>query len=116
MTVRLNRSRFKIKVGNFNKRIVNDLKVTDHHGLLVTDKVPSALVGNESAVYDMIAVRLLESVCQPCKKEITTISTEVLHYEFSSKGIVIKEPGWRIIQGNFSDESEDAAEPLPYLK
>ncbi|ANF50353.1 DNA topoisomerase III [Chryseobacterium glaciei] len=106
----------KLKWGHFNKRIVNDLKVTDHHGLLVTDKVPSALVGNESAVYDMIAVRLLESVCQPCKKEITTISTEVLHYEFSSKGIVIKEPGWRIIQGNFSDESEDAAEPLPVFK
>jgi DNA topoisomerase-3 len=106
----------KVKWGHFSKRIVNDLKVTDHHGLLVTDKIPSALSGNESAVYDMIAIRLLESVCQPCKKEITAISTEVLHYEFSSKGVQIKEPGWRIIQGNFSDEGEDIVEPIPVLK
>jgi DNA topoisomerase-3 len=26
---------------NFNKRIVNDLRVTDHHGLLITDKISS---------------------------------------------------------------------------
>lgn len=32
-----------LKFGNFNKRIVNDLKVTDHHGLLPTTKIPSAL-------------------------------------------------------------------------
>ncbi|AZA54491.1 type IA DNA topoisomerase [Chryseobacterium sp. G0201] len=106
----------KLKWGHFSKRIVNDLKVTDHHGLLITDKIPTALSGNESAVYDMIALRLLESVCSPCKKEITTIITEVLHYEFSSKGTQIIEPGWRIIQGNFSDESEDGLEPLPVLK
>lgn len=34
----------KIKWGRFNKRIVNDLRVTDHHGLLITDKVPSVLM------------------------------------------------------------------------
>src|SRR5690606_3397825 len=27
-----------LKFGNFNKRMVNDLKVTDHHGLLITTK------------------------------------------------------------------------------
>ena len=32
-----------MKWGRFNKRIVNDLRVTDHHGLLITDKIPSAL-------------------------------------------------------------------------
>src|SRR5690606_28607967 len=29
----------KLKWGRFNKRIVNDLRVTDHHGLLITDKI-----------------------------------------------------------------------------
>ena len=32
-----------LKFGNFNKRMVNELKVTDHHGLLITTKIPSAL-------------------------------------------------------------------------
>ncbi|KMS25447.1 hypothetical protein FE76_14820, partial [Staphylococcus aureus] len=45
----------KIKWGRFNKRIVNDLRVTDHHGLLITDKIPSVLNAEENAVYDMIA-------------------------------------------------------------
>lgn len=36
-----------LKFGNFNKRIVNDLKVTDHHGLLITTKIPSALSATE---------------------------------------------------------------------
>jgi DNA topoisomerase-3 len=33
----------KMKLNRLNKRIVNDLKVTDHHGILITDKIPSAL-------------------------------------------------------------------------
>ncbi|SFQ78600.1 DNA topoisomerase, partial [Flavobacterium akiainvivens] len=49
----------KIKWGRFNKRIVNDLRVTDHHGLLITDKVPSVLNADENKIYNMIALRLL---------------------------------------------------------
>ncbi|MFP3596844.1 DNA topoisomerase 3 [Chryseobacterium sp. SIMBA_029] len=111
----LNEPLGKMKGGPLNKKIVNDLKVTDHHGLLITEKIPSALTGAASAVYDMIAMRMLESVCAPCQKEITTIKLEVLHYEFLSKGIQIKEPGWRIIYGNFSEENDDAIELLPVL-
>jgi DNA topoisomerase-3 len=54
-----------LKFGNFNKRIVNDLKVTDHHGLLITTKTPSALSATEKAIYEMIAYRLLESYPTP---------------------------------------------------
>src|SRR5699024_6499522 len=43
-----------LRWGNFNKRIVNNLKVTDHHGLLTTEKIPSALGAKENVIYDMI--------------------------------------------------------------
>jgi DNA topoisomerase-3 len=33
----------KMRLNRLNKRIVNDLKVTDHHGIFITDKIPSAL-------------------------------------------------------------------------
>lgn len=105
----------QIRLGNFNKRIVNNLGVTDHHGLLTTEKLPSALSVKENAVYDMIAFRLLETVSQPCLKEITNITLQVLHYDFEIKGSKIAEIGWRSIQGNSSDTAEHLQE-LPELK
>jgi len=105
----------KIKWGRFNKRIVNDLRVTDHHGLLITDKVPSVLNADEDKIYNMIALRLLEAVSQACVKEITDISLQVLHYDFTAKGCKIQEAGWRSIKGSFTDDGEEPVQELPEL-
>ena len=106
----------KVKCGHFNKRIVNDLRVTDHHGLLITDKIPSALPAKENAVYNMIAFRLLEAISQVCTKEITDITLQALHYDFTLKGCKILEPGWRFIRGSFSDDDTEFVQELPELK
>ncbi|TDD74470.1 type IA DNA topoisomerase [Flavobacterium caseinilyticum] len=106
----------KVKWGHFNKRIVNDLRVTDHHGLLITDKIPSALQAKENAVYNMIAFRLLEAISQACTKEITDITLQALHYDFALKGCKILEPGWRSIKGSFSDNDTGPMQELPELK
>ena len=106
----------KLKWGRFNKRIVNDLRVTDHHGLLITDKIPSALNAKENAVYDMIAFQLLEALSQACIKEITDVSLQVLHYDFTAKGCKITEAGWRSIKGSFSDDDNEYVQDLPELK
>lgn len=92
-----------LKFGNFNKRMVNDLKVTDHHGLLITTKIPSALTATEKAIYDMIAYRLLESLSEHCSKHVSHITIKVHHYEFSIKGSKILTKGWRAIKGILSD-------------
>jgi DNA topoisomerase-3 len=106
----------KMKIGRLNKRIVNDLKVTDHHGLLITGKVPSALSAKEKAIYEMIAYRLLEAVSPVCIKEITDVVFQVIHYDFELKGIKIIDAGWRAIKGSFSDEEKDPIQDLPELK
>ena len=106
----------KIKLNRLNKRIVNDLKVTDHHGILITDKIPSALSAKEKAIYEMIAYRLLESVSPVCTKEITNILLQVVHYDFGLKGIKILDAGWRVIKGDFSDDDKDPIQELPALK
>lgn len=106
----------KVKWGRFNKRIVNDLRVTDHHGLLITDKIPSALNAKENAVYDMIAFRLLEAISQACIKELTDVGLQVLHYDFTAKGCKIMEAGWRSIKGNFSDDETELVQDLPEVK
>lgn len=106
----------KMKIGRLNKRIVNDLKVTDHHGLLITGKVPSALSAKEKAIYEMIAYRLLEAVSPVCIKEITDVVFQVIHYDFELKGIKFIDAGWRAIKGSFSDEEKDPIQDLPELK
>lgn len=92
-----------LKFGNFNKRIVNNLKVTDHHGLLPTTKLPSALKASEKAIHDMIVYRLLEALSEHCLKEVSHILAKVHHYEFSIKGSRIIHKGWRSIKGILSD-------------
>lgn len=106
-----------LKLGRLSKRIVNDLRVTDHHGLLITGRIPSTLSARENAVYDMIALRLLEAVSQPCVKEVTDVEMQVSRHYFSARGIKVTEPGWRTVKGNFSsDDNTDPIADLPKLK
>jgi len=112
-----------LKFGNFNKRMVNNLKVTDHHGLLPTTKLPSALKASEKAIYDMIVYRLLESLSEHCLKEVSHIVVKVHHYEFNIKGSRIIHKGWRSIKGILSDNhtsynpnSNETLKELPEFK
>lgn len=98
-----------------NKQMVNDLKITDHHGLLITDKIPAGLPAKENALYEMIAFRLIEAVFPVCVKELTTAHLDVLHHEFIVKGSKIVEPGWRSVKGHLSDEEETPLQVLPDL-
>ncbi|RRJ87658.1 type IA DNA topoisomerase, partial [Paenimyroides tangerinum] len=106
----------KLKWGRFNKRIVNDLRVTDHHGLLITDKIPSALSAKENAIYNLIVFRLLEALSSSCIKEITVVNLEVLHYEFTIKVVKIVDVGWRAIKGSLSEDDNELLQHLPNLK
>lgn len=98
-----------------NKRIVNDVKVTDHYGLLITEKIPSGLSTNENVIYDTIAHRLLEALSPVCSKEITDIELQASHYDFTLKGCKIIEAGWRGIRKNFTEEDSEPIQELPEL-
>ena len=106
----------QVQWGHFNKHIVNNVKVTDHHGLLITEKIPSALSGKENALYDRIAFRLLEAISHPCSKEITEITLQASHYDFGLKGGKILEAGWRAIRGAFTEADRVPICELPQLK
>ncbi|MCT4326146.1 DNA topoisomerase III [Elizabethkingia anophelis] len=107
---------YKIIRDHFNKRIVNNLRVYDHHGLLITGKLPSALSARENAVYDMIAFRLLEALSDDCIREIREAKLQVLHYDFILKGSKVIQAGWHQIKGHFFDHDEVFAEALPEFK
>ena len=106
----------KLKWGRLSRRVVNDLKVTDHHAVIVTGKIPTALPSVENAVYDMIAYRMLEALSSPCVKEVTSVSLDAAGHRFVVKGVRIKEAGWRSIKGGFSDDCVEIPQELPDLK
>lgn len=106
----------KLKLARLNKKIVNDVKVTDHHGLLTTDRLPSAISAMEESIYHLIAQRVWESVFEPCVKKQTDITLNVLDYEFSFKSTSIMELGWRAIRKELSTNDDEVIVELPDLK
>lgn len=105
----------KLKFTRLNKKIVNDVKVTDHHGLLTTDRLPSAISAMEESIYHLIAQRVWETVFDPCVKKQTEVSLNVSDFEFSFKSTSIIEPGWREIRKELSNSDQVIVE-LPDLK
>ncbi|MDM1353235.1 MULTISPECIES: type IA DNA topoisomerase [Myroides] len=105
----------KLKIARLNKKIVNDVKVTDHHGLLTTDRLPSAINAKEESIYHLIAQRLWETVFEPCVKKQTEVILNVLDYEFSFKSSSIMELGWREVRKELSNNDEVIID-LPELK
>ena len=99
-----------VKIGALNKKMVNDLKVTDHHGLLITERFPTNLTAKENTIYKMIATRLLEAVSEPCVKEVQKTLLEALHTDFLVKGVQVLQAGWRAIGGFYSDETAKDSE------
>ena len=82
-----------LKHETLNDRCVDDTKLTDHHALIITENLPAALSADESAVYELIAGRMLESFCGKCIKTVTSVTLLCNEVPFLVKGIVVKVPG-----------------------
>ncbi|MDR6513749.1 type IA DNA topoisomerase [Chryseobacterium camelliae] len=105
-----------IKWERYNKHIVNDVKVADHHGILITENIPTRLSADEDALYDMIARRLLEAVSPACHREVTYVTLGILHYDFNCRAIKIVSAGWKVINGNFEQEEDVLVSDFPDLQ
>ena len=86
------------------RRSVDDGKVTDHHALLVTGEKPLFLSKEDSTIYQMIAGRMIEAFSEKCVKDVTAVMAECAGVEFTVKGSVIRQAGWRAVYG---EENKD---------
>jgi len=78
------------------KQVIDDSKVTDHHAIIPTGKLPAAdLPKDEKLLYDMVARRLLAALSDVCVVQRTRVETTVSGHVFISKGRIIVTPGWR---------------------
>ena len=106
------------EMGNMelNSRCVDDNKVTDHHALLITDNMAKDLSDDNKTIYEMIAGRMLEAFSPKCVKEQTAIIFDAREHEFTVKGSILKEAGWRNVFGVFTDKEDGVEEQsLPEL-
>ena len=93
-----------------NTGSVDSAKVTDHHALIITGIVPQELSEAESAVYTLIAGRMLESFSPPCEKESLAMECTCEGMDFRSRSSVIVNPGWRGVFRRKEDREKDEPE------
>ena len=79
------------------RRSVVGGKVTDDHALLVTGENPLFLSKEDSTVYQMVAGRMIEAFSEKCVKDTATVTAECAGVEFTVKGSVIRQAGWRAV-------------------
>ena len=87
-------------------RVINDQKVTDHHAIIPTETMPSQNVSLPDSVADLlnlVCVRLLCALGQPCVREETTVTVECAGAEFQMKTRKMLEPGWQRIWQAFRE-------------
>ncbi|MEY8587788.1 type IA DNA topoisomerase [Phocaeicola sartorii] len=93
-----------------NTRSIDNAKVTDHHALIITGIAPQELSEAESAVYTLIAGRMLESLSPPCEKESLVMECTCEGMDFRSRSSVIVSPGWRGVFRRKEDRDKDEPE------
>jgi DNA topoisomerase-3 len=101
------------------KKSVNDKKITDHHGLIITGNYPQELSALEKEVYYMITGRMLEAFAPVCEKESLLIEAAFDELVFRSHSQRILIPGWRNVFNRPEDkeaDEKDATEGMAEFK
>ena len=98
-----------------NIRCVDNNKIQDHHGLLITGNNTDNITGDEKTVYEMIAGRMLEAFSKKCVKDATTIVLSSGETLFETKGSVVKQLGWRAVFGE-KEETGEEENALPVIE
>ena len=91
------------------RRSVDDGKVTDHHALLVTGEKPLFLSKEDNIIYQMSAGRMMEAFSEKCVKDTATVTADCAGVEFTVKGSVIRQAGWRAVY--LEDDKEETSIP-----
>ena len=71
---------------------------------------------HERAVYELVAGRMLEAFSGKCVKDVTTALLSGGDTDFTVKGSVMKEAGWRAVFGEQETGGDEEAASLPPLQ
>ena len=105
-----------------SKKVFDSSKVTDHHAIIPTGTVPTALTDIQRKVFDLVARRFIAVFYPDCKYAQTTVLGEVRSVatesqptedaiEFKVTGRTILDPGWRTVYAKDVQTDEDEKKP-----
>lgn len=105
----------------WNKRFVDDSKVSDHHAIIPTEQYVQLehMSSDERKIYDLVVRRFAAVLYPPCEYEQTTLKAECAGEIFTAKGKVMKQAGWQEAYDTLiEDASEDEVKEqlLPEIK
>jgi len=78
----------------YSARIINDKKVSDHHAIIPTGKLPTGLTGAAAKVFDAVATQFIAAFHPYCKKLNTTVEGVSNQVPFRARGVQVLVPGW----------------------
>ncbi len=106
------------------QRVVNDLKVTDHHAIIPTraERHPvDKMSDDDRRIYDLVVRRFLAIFHPDAVFENTRVETTVSEHVFRTRGKVLLVAGWRAVYGELAesdqgDDDEGREQQLPKLE
>ena len=112
--------KFKTAKPNIDKRIIQDSKVTDHHAIIVTERIhlyqPQQLTDRENNVLQLIMVRFIVALAQKRVYDETKLEIAVEKDIFKTTGKLIVDEGWagleRALLGKVQQEEEQEEEQI----
>lgn len=108
--------RLDLKALRLSGRIINDRKVSDHHAIIPTGKLPGDLSPLLSKVFGAVVTRLIAALYPPCVKEVTTVSGLSNCVPFRAQGVRVLDPGWTALYTRNRDDSKEDEQELPEFK
>jgi len=97
-----------------NKRIFNNSKVSDHHAIIPTTRLPKNLSEPELKIYTMVLQRFLAVFFPPARYLQTKRLSVVQEESFLTTGKILIDPGWKIIYGHSDTEKDGTVlKPVP---
>ena len=100
----------------FTGRIINDAKVSDHHAIIPTGKLPGELAPALHKVFDACVTRLIAAFYPACIKEVTTVAGESSGVPFRAKGVQVLDPGWTALYPRKDDRKQEDEQDLPEFR
>ena len=99
-----------------SKKVFDSSKVTDHHAIIPTGMIPTALTDMQRKVFDLVARRFIAVFYPDCKYAQTTVlgvvgvgSPDAI--EFKVTGRTILDAGWRTVYAKDVQTDEDEKKP-----
>ncbi len=97
-----------------DKRIFNNAKISDHHAIIPTNKLPGSLSDAELKIYRMVVQRFLAVFFPPALFFLTRRISAVAGETFLTEGKIMTDPGWKVIYGK--KEDDDPGKTLKPIK